>query len=123
VPLQAENLYWNNKFQTLLAQRDSAKKFTELTRLAKDFVRVAETYGRIIITENFLPPEKMTIRPAEVGGTAGGRKYIYRGILFKFAIDQKVSADPKGRYLYSGTGVPNHEGAIKAAHNEMKGNS
>jgi len=29
----------------------------------------------------------MTIKPASVGGNAGGIKFVHRGILFKFALD------------------------------------
>jgi hypothetical protein len=47
-------------------------------------------YGQIIITEVFLKNKFRTIRPfAEVGGNAGGEKFIYNGILFKFAVDWK----------------------------------
>lgn len=58
---------WNEGFQTLVAQPDSLEKFTELTRLAKEFVYLAETYGRIIIAESYLEPEKRTIKPADLG--------------------------------------------------------
>lgn len=54
---------------------------------------------------------KMTIKPTDVGGNAGGRKYIYKGILFKFAIDQRPK--PNLPYIYSQSDTPNDEGAIK----------
>ncbi len=47
------------------------------------------TGGKIIISELFLEPSQRTIPLAtSVGGTAGGVKYIYHGILFKFARDE-----------------------------------
>ena len=44
-----------------------------------------------IISEKFVPDTQKTIRPltSELGGVAGGEKYIVAGILFKFAIDSK----------------------------------
>jgi hypothetical protein len=32
-----------------------------------------------------LPPEQKSIRPREIGGIAGGKKFLLRGILFKLA--------------------------------------
>lgn len=40
-------------------------------------------YGRIIISELYLPPEQRTIRPSQLGGVAGGVKYLVNNILFK----------------------------------------
>jgi len=44
--------------------------------LNKDFVYQAELYGRIIISEHFLPIERQTFKPLSLGGVAGGDKYI-----------------------------------------------
>lgn len=71
-----------------MKREDSLEKFEALTLLAKNFANVAETYGRIIISEFALDPKHMTIKPSNIGGQAGGRKYITQGILFKFALDQ-----------------------------------
>lgn len=85
---------WNTRFQTLLAKEDSLEKFRDLAALAKDFVHLAEVYGRIIISEYFLKPDEMTIKPTKLGGIAGGRKYICQGIIFKFALDTMVQLLP-----------------------------
>jgi len=63
----------------------------ELADLAQDFFNDAQLYGRVIISEQFLPDEQKTILPSTVGGIAGGEKYIIasRGIMFKFATDFK----------------------------------
>eukprot|EP00026_Physarum_polycephalum_P000237 Phypoly_transcript_00237.p1 GENE.Phypoly_transcript_00237~~Phypoly_transcript_00237.p1 ORF type:complete len:1263 (+),score=191.32 Phypoly_transcript_00237:1964-5752(+) len=58
-----------------------------LMHLYQDFVSRATTYGKIIITEVNFPDDKKTIKPVDVGGVAGGEKYIKSGILFKFALD------------------------------------
>ena len=68
----------------------------------------AETYGRIIISENCLPEHEKTIKPTSIGGVAGGRKYICHGILFKFAVDDHG--------LYQGD-----DNAMKAASHDLKG--
>jgi hypothetical protein len=45
---------------------------------------VAETYGKVIISEINVPVEHKTIKPISIGGQAGGEKYIAQGILFKY---------------------------------------
>jgi hypothetical protein len=46
-------------------------------------------YGRIIISERFLPAFQKTIKPIDaIGGTAGGLKYICGGLKLKLlAVD------------------------------------
>ena len=65
-------------------------------------------YGKIIISEVFLPYKQKTIKPISIGGVAGGEKYIHRGILFKFAMDWEG--------LYGGD-----EYSAKVASHELKG--
>lgn len=68
----------------------------------------ATMFGKIIISEVFLPDSEKTIKAVKsVGGNAGGEKYLFNGILFKFAVDWKG--------IYSGD-----EFAMKAASHEMK---
>src|SRR4051812_29111979 len=59
----------------------------ELGALHEQFVSTATMYGKMIISERFLPDSKKTIKPSEMGGLAGGIKYEAEGILFKFAWD------------------------------------
>jgi hypothetical protein len=47
-------------------------------RLIQDFLFCAQTYGKIIISEMFLPLEKQTFPPFPIGGHAGGVKYKVR---------------------------------------------
>ena len=61
-------------------------RFTLVTR-QQDFIYAAEAYGKIIISEQCLPSSMKTIKPVQLGGVAGGEKYICQGILFKFAVD------------------------------------
>ncbi|KAH3761583.1 Histidine kinase A [Pelomyxa schiedti] len=97
---------WNTLFQNALDSlceiRDSDVKYftphhhkclvsawTAVRDVAADFVYAAQSYGKIIIGEKYLPEEAKTIKSARVGGIAGGTKYIVNGILFKFATDDK----------------------------------
>lgn len=61
-----------------------------------------------IVDEISLAAEDKSIKPAAVGGVAGGLKYIHEGILLKFA------ADDAG--IYGGS----KEGAGKAAKLEFR---
>jgi hypothetical protein len=44
----------------------------------QDFIHAATTYGKIIISEVYLPAQDKTIRPLHGRGIAGGEKYIVR---------------------------------------------
>ena len=46
----------------------------QLAALEAEFVRTATLYGKIIITERFLPDELKTVPPLDIGGIAGGVK-------------------------------------------------
>jgi len=82
---------WNQEFQDILELSEktteaSEIKYRRLAKLAVDFVETAKTYGKVIISEHFLPLAQKTIKPiTHLGGIAGGEKYIVRGILFKLA--------------------------------------
>lgn len=80
----------------------------DLLHLAQDFVEAATAYGKIIISEHFLPPEKKTIQPQSLPGIIGGEKFVVHNILFKFAIDHKN--------IYG-----SDFSAAKAAGNELRG--
>lgn len=116
---------WNKEFQDILDSFSISKTEKELEAgqaalvnrgqqadklctLAKDFVAAAKMYGKIIISEVFLPYKQKTIKPISIGGVAGGEKYIHRGILFKFAMDWEG--------LYGGD-----EYSAKVASHELKG--
>jgi hypothetical protein len=78
---------WDAEFQAISAMDpNDIRKHRRMARLADDFQNginagkcqltslVASTYGRIIISERALPSEKKTIKPADLGGVAGGDK-------------------------------------------------
>lgn len=75
---------WNNEFQRLLelpenTEDQKLKKYLELGALSKNFLAMAKRWGKVIIEESFLPPKYRTIMPIDIGGQAGGEKYIYCG--------------------------------------------
>ena len=96
-PLTVSKDDWNRRFQDALADirslapntRQTERKtvYTRLAHLSEDFVYTAETYGKIIISEVFLPPHCKTIPPLHGQGIAGGDKYVVNGIYFKFAVN------------------------------------
>ena len=55
-----------------------------LANLAKNFVYTATLFGQIIINEFHLPQNKKSYHPSNVGGQAGGIKYIIHDILVRF---------------------------------------
>ena len=83
-PLTVSKDDWNRRFQDALADirslapntRQTERKtvYTRLAHLSEDFVYTAETYGKIIISEVFLPPHCKTIPPLHGQGIAGGDK-------------------------------------------------
>eukprot|EP01132_Coremiostelium_polycephalum_P007447 gene7447-9152_t len=98
---------WNAEFQTLV-NNNKIEGYRELSKLAHDFVYTAKIYGKVIISELTLPLHLKTIKPINIGGVAGGHKYIALGILFKLALDSQG--------LYCGD-----QNAMKAAGHELKG--
>ncbi|KAL6070346.1 Clu domain-containing protein [Balamuthia mandrillaris] len=105
---------WNERFQRILDMpEDNAESFLlkheQLRSLAHDFETTAKRYGKLIIAETFLGDKEKTIRPSSsIGGQAGGQKFLYHGILFKYALDWQN--------IYGGD-----DNAMKAAGHELKG--
>lgn len=78
-------------------------QYPKLAALGHQFRETAFTYGRLIISERAIDPQHRTIKPINIGGVAGGDKYIKNGILFKFAMDPIVATkNGKPVYLYGG---------------------
>jgi hypothetical protein len=55
--------------------------------LSDDFTEAAQKIGRIIISELHLANSEKTFKPRDMGGVAGGQKYLEEGVFFKFARD------------------------------------
>lgn len=114
---RVEERQWNGEFQSLLEMEDGIEKYALLRGLYNDFCYAADAYGRIIISERYLPEAMKTIRPVHGLGYAGGEKYMVRNLLFKFAVDLQL---PDGKWLYGGSKRCD-EAAMKVASNELTG--
>lgn len=113
---------WNEEYQALLDKgiwNMSANDAQEISNLMHDFVFNVETYAKVIINELNVDDSKKTIKPVEVGGIAGGKKYVVQGILFKFCKDPRLSKKPP-IWLYGGD-KPRDDYAMKAAGLELQG--
>ena len=107
---------WNEEFQQLvevISSKTSGEdllrsSYSSLSRLMQDFVHVCKSYAKVLVHEKSLPLKHKTIKPAALGGFAGGTKYIHAGILFKFS-----SSDHFGLY-------GSDERAAKAALHELR---
>lgn len=112
--VQSRAYYWNEEFQTISEKirgvdlYDEEPEYISMANLYNDFEHVVRIYGKIIISERFLPFAQKSIPPAfYMGGHAGGEKYIVQGILFKFSVDKNN--------LYNGD-----QYAAKAAGHDLK---
>ena len=99
----ASNVHWNSRFQEALESNSN----NDLTNLGNDFGFTANLYAQVLIMEKNLPAWQKTILPVEIGGFAGGTKYIAHGIVFKFASDDQK--------LYG-----SHHNAAKAVGSELR---
>lgn len=61
----------------------------QVVDLVKEFTEIAEVIAQIIVDELHCPAAEKLIPPTQLGGMAGGEKYLSHGILFKFAIDSR----------------------------------
>lgn len=78
----------------------------------------ASTYAKIIISELLLPESEKTIKPAALGGLAGGTKYVVQNIMFKFVLDFELKP---GLWMYGTGDQRSDENAMKSASHELKG--
>ncbi len=89
---------WNTEYQELLeifagicnrgshSRHDTRVVSLELAKLEADFLQNAESYGKIILSELFLPSAKKTIKPVNIGGHLGGQKYIVENAAVMFKV-------------------------------------
>ena len=62
------NFNWNSEFQEAVDLPEGKEKWEKLAHLARDFVYCSKTYGKIIISEYYLPEEEKTIKSCDAGG-------------------------------------------------------
>ncbi|GAM24318.1 hypothetical protein SAMD00019534_074930 [Acytostelium subglobosum LB1] len=93
------NIDYNERFQEIMEdlrnidcnayQKDRIRVNSQFIALTQDFIYASQTFAKVIISERYLPNTEKTIPPIDIGGLAGGDKFIVHGILFKFAIDKE----------------------------------
>ena len=86
---------------------ESQLKHQRISQVANNFVHTARIHATTIISELFLPDAMKSIKSSQMGGMAGGTKFLASGILFKLATDEYG--------LYDG-----FEGAMKVAGHDLK---
>lgn len=86
---------WNERFQRAMEKLEALKNDSnvsieerirvgrDLINLSQDFNHLSTMYGRVIISEAFLPDNQKTIHATKLGGMAGGEKYIVGNIVYK----------------------------------------
>ena len=114
------NRDFNKDYQSLMelaeSKSDDLSVLTELRLLTKEFLDTAQSVGCIIIDELFEPQK--TIPPVDIGGIAGGVKYVYRNILYKICLDTEL--DENRGWMHGGS-QPSHEKAMKTGAHELRG--
>lgn len=88
---------WNAEFQaavdevnTLSMNHSYDKRiaaYSKLGKLYQNFIDTATMYGKILISERYLPEECRTFKSCNIGGIAGGEKFLVQNILFKICTD------------------------------------
>jgi hypothetical protein len=61
--------------------------YSNLGKLYQNFIDTATLYGKILISERYLPEECRTFKACNIGGIAGGEKFLVQNILFKICTD------------------------------------
>ena len=79
---------WNREFQRLLLEpittlHERNERLKRIEELHSQFVKEAIPIVSTIIEELSLSNEEKTIKPVNVGGRAGGDKFIKNNMLFK----------------------------------------
>eukprot|EP00475_Leptophrys_vorax_P003868 TRINITY_DN12252_c0_g1_i9.p1 TRINITY_DN12252_c0_g1~~TRINITY_DN12252_c0_g1_i9.p1 ORF type:complete len:450 (-),score=85.10 TRINITY_DN12252_c0_g1_i9:961-2310(-) len=100
----------------LKAARKDRVVNSELSSVFDEFVHQADILVRLIVTEFTLKGQQKLIRRSDVGGVAGGQKYMSKGYLLKVARDVLIKP---GHFLYSGRSNSCSEMAMKAAAQEL----
>lgn len=110
-----EHTDWNGRFQTALelpmtTPTLEANRAEQIGNVCREFQQEVTKIAKIIIEEvHTTDSTKKRIPPSlDVGGQAGGEKFIHNSVLYKFARDW--------RGIYAG-----QEGAMKAAGCELRG--
>jgi hypothetical protein len=86
-----ESNNWNERFQQVAETHantleEKIAKWQKLLSLTESFEKVATALGKQIIMERNVPLSQRSIKPLNVGGQAGGEKYLKDGVFFKVCV-------------------------------------
>jgi hypothetical protein len=70
--------FWQREFSKGRRLTDLVQRADKLYRLGVDMTTMCSKYSEVIIMENFELGSERTIQPVDVGGVAGGDKFIIR---------------------------------------------
>jgi hypothetical protein len=87
---------WNERFQQVLSSNSTHSK-DDIASLAQNFAESSCLLSKRIVEEMF--SDKRTVHPRNVGGIAGGPKFLENGIFVKLSCDWKVRLRLCFRYL------------------------
>lgn len=90
----ALRLSWNNRYQELFelpvnTPVEDRKRKEAMQQLVSEFTTFSRRVASTIVQEMDLDSSLKTIMPHNKGGSAGGEKFVYGNVLFKFARDWK----------------------------------
>lgn len=83
---------WNERWQALLERptvtpEEIRQRAADIEELTEQFLEVAKPIVTRIVEELWLPNDTKTIKPVDVGGIAGGEKYMAKQLFMKYARD------------------------------------
>jgi hypothetical protein len=70
--------FWQQEFSRAKRLKNVVEKHDNLYRLSVDMTTMCSKYAEIIITETFENDQEKTIQAIDVGGIAGGDKFLVR---------------------------------------------
>ena len=100
------------EFTAAFAMADNSSKWAKLMKLSADFEDRSTAYARIIVMELHMSDHVRRIHVANIGGIAGGNKYLVNDIIFKLTQDPMLHT---GTFLYGGAQGPAYDLAGKAS--------
>lgn len=107
---------WAAELCSLRQILDTSERRKRLAEWHEALVKTAVGHAGNIV-DALRDPVKLAAMTAEMGGVAGGTKFVFDGIVFKLATDPRVGS----QYLYGQGQFPSPERAAKAASQELKG--
>jgi len=83
---------WNERWQALLERptmtpEEIRQRGEDIHQLTEEFLQVARPIVAKIVEELHLPDDQKTFKPVDVGGVAGGEKFMAKQLFLKYARD------------------------------------